>query len=324
MALSLSLVAVLAHTATAGFNCSGGLPVDCIPNTVWNRHISTTSTTAQQFFVQSIVLSFAFNHDEAARSIERALEADPQCCMCYFAAGYARSPNINRGLSAANLAAGQQAMAAAVKQGCGTTHLPSTAVTSLVALERQLVNSMIVRFPPERTVHNGKYYEAKYQAAIASIAAGAGAADTDVQALHGQALMEQTAWHYFGDDGALNQLGQQAAAAFNQTLQRNPTHPLALHLGIHLYEASTADALLDAAAGFAATLGATIPQNLGAGVGHLVHMPGHALQRVGEYSAAAAANVAAIEDARTTLTRVNFQLQATTGNSTSATSTRFL
>jgi hypothetical protein len=34
---------------------------------------------------------------------------------------------------------------------------------------------------------------------------------------------------------------------------------------------------------FADTLQAHIPQALGAGAGHLVHMPGHAYQRVGRY-----------------------------------------
>src|ERR1700750_946832 len=47
---------------------------------------STKSPEAQQFFDQGLRLIYAFNHEEAARSFQRAAEIDPQLAMAWWGA----------------------------------------------------------------------------------------------------------------------------------------------------------------------------------------------------------------------------------------------
>ena len=59
------------------------------------REIATTSSEAQTWFDKGLVLTFAFNHDEAIRSFERALAADPHCAMAWWGISNANGPHIN-------------------------------------------------------------------------------------------------------------------------------------------------------------------------------------------------------------------------------------
>lgn len=45
-----------------------------LPETGNHHPVTTTSAEAQKFFNQRLRLLYAFNHDEAARSVKRALE----------------------------------------------------------------------------------------------------------------------------------------------------------------------------------------------------------------------------------------------------------
>src|SRR5262249_49783340 len=62
--------------------------------------ISTTSAEAQRLFDQGLMLSYAFNHEEAERSFRAAIEHDPACAMCYWGLAYVQGPNINAPMSA--------------------------------------------------------------------------------------------------------------------------------------------------------------------------------------------------------------------------------
>jgi tetratricopeptide (TPR) repeat protein len=56
---------------------------------------STKSPEAQRFFDQGLTLVFGFNHEEAARSFQRAAELDPQAAMPYWGIALAFGPCIN-------------------------------------------------------------------------------------------------------------------------------------------------------------------------------------------------------------------------------------
>src|SRR5271167_29458 len=64
---------------------------------VGNVHhlVSTGNPEAQQFFDQGLRLIYAFNHDEAARSFQRAAELDPKLAMAYWGIAEAVGPNYN-------------------------------------------------------------------------------------------------------------------------------------------------------------------------------------------------------------------------------------
>ena len=57
--------------------------------------VSTKNAQAQQFFDQGLRLIYAFNHDEAARSFQRASELDPKLAMAYWGVAEAVGPNYN-------------------------------------------------------------------------------------------------------------------------------------------------------------------------------------------------------------------------------------
>src|SRR5713226_1699104 len=61
----------------------------------WRHPVSTTNAQAQAFFDQGLRLIYAFNHDEAARSFQRAAELDPKLAMAYWGIAEAVGPNYN-------------------------------------------------------------------------------------------------------------------------------------------------------------------------------------------------------------------------------------
>src|SRR5206468_7504772 len=62
-----------------------------------NSHhtIRTSSPEAQKFFDQGMDYLFAFNHDEARRSFQRAAELDPKSAMPLWGVALAVGPNYN-------------------------------------------------------------------------------------------------------------------------------------------------------------------------------------------------------------------------------------
>src|SRR5438874_15490 len=70
---------LVAHEHGAG----AGQPAKLFDN-LGNHHraISSKSPEAQRWFDQGLRLTFAFNHEEAQRSFERAAEIDPTCAAC--------------------------------------------------------------------------------------------------------------------------------------------------------------------------------------------------------------------------------------------------
>jgi hypothetical protein len=61
----------------------------------WHRRVTSSSPEAQRYFDQGLRLTYGFNHEEAARSFERAVALDPDCAMCHWGIAYAVGPNIN-------------------------------------------------------------------------------------------------------------------------------------------------------------------------------------------------------------------------------------
>src|SRR5258708_3140782 len=57
--------------------------------------VSTKNAQAQEFFDQGLRLIYAFNHDEAARSFQKAAERDPKLAMAYWGIAEAVGPNYN-------------------------------------------------------------------------------------------------------------------------------------------------------------------------------------------------------------------------------------
>ena len=111
--------------------------------------------------------------------------------------------------------------------------------------------------------------------------------DDLVAILAAEAVMDSQPWDYWQAGGKTPKGRAGAALALiDRVLARSPDNPQAIHLLIHLTEASADPGR---AAGPAARLG-----NIAPAAPHMVHMPSHTWYRIGRFDAAIAANRSAI------------------------------
>jgi hypothetical protein len=109
--------------------------------------------------------------------------------------------------------------------------------------------------------------------------------DNDAASLFAEALMNTMPWNYWAEDGNPKPDTVKVIDSLELVLEKNPNHPLAIHLYIHAVEASSDPARAEEPADRLA--------NLVPGAGHLVHMPAHIYWRVGRYHDASLANMEA-------------------------------
>ena len=103
--------------------------------------------------------------------------------------------------------------------------------------------------------------------------------------LYVESVMDLRPWGYWTRDGTPYERTSEIVALTEQVIARNPLHPAALHLYIHLMEAYQAEK---------AEAAADRLQTLMPAAGHMLHMPAHIYQRVGRYADAARSNELAI------------------------------
>ncbi|KRB83444.1 hypothetical protein ASE26_12935 [Duganella sp. Root198D2] len=236
--------------------------------------ITTRSPRAQAYFDQGLRLLFSFNHAEAARAFRAAQQADPQCAMCHWGEALVLGPNINAPMlpemAAPAFAAAERAAAAA---------------NSASPLEQALVRAVNQRYAAQAPADRAPLDQA-YAAAMGEAARSFPNDDT-VQALFAEALMDLSPWDYWEAGGASPKgRTRELVDALERVLERNPSHPGAIHYYIHAMEASTHP---EKALPYARQLARQVP-----GAGHIVHMPSHIYYRVGLYKDALQSNLDAI------------------------------
>lgn len=226
---------------------------------------------AQQFMNQGLNLTYGFNHAEASRAFAEAARLDPNCAMAYWGQAFALGPNINAPMDPATE---PQARALIDKAIAAKSHVSER--------ERAYIDALSVR------------YTGKAEDRAAADQAFAGAMrmlhekfpdDLDAATLYAESLMDLRPWNYWMRDGRPQPGTDEIVKALDQVVTRNPEHPGALHLSIHLWEATNPGK----AEGFADRLLTLAPA-----AGHLVHMPGHIYQRVGRYEDVIKANQLAV------------------------------
>ena len=239
----------------------------------WQTRVTTSATDAQRYFDQGLRLVYAFNHDEAVRSFERALQLDSTCAMCHWGVAYALGPNINLPMDPAveprALAASRQA---------------SRLKGNVTARERALIDAMAVRYA-EPTGKDRALRDSAYAGQMRK-AARQFRSDPDVQVIFADAMLNLRPWNQWTRDGRPQPGTLELVTALERVLARTPAHPGACHFYIHAIEASDTP---ERALPCAERLPKLMP-----GAGHVVHMPAHVFLRVGRYEDAARANIAAV------------------------------
>jgi tetratricopeptide (TPR) repeat protein len=246
--------------------------------------ITTSDPDAQRYFNQGMVIDFAFNHAESARSFRASQALDPECAMCYWGEALALGPNINVTSNGKVVMSDDERVQAyaAIQKAVALKDKVSQA-------EKDYIDALAVRYNGDTSTPREPLDEA-YANAMRDLYQKY-PDDDDAASIFAESLMNTMPWDYWLDSDNPKPLTEEVIAALETVLDRSPDHPLAIHLYIHAMEASSQ---VDKAEAPADRL-----QNLVPGAGHLVHMPSHIYWRVGRYADASSANVmaAAVDEA---------------------------
>lgn len=237
--------------------------------------ITTNSPLAQRYFDQGLRFNYAFNHAEALRAFREAQRLDPDCALCYWGEALSLGPNINMPMDPrANEPALNAIGKALARAGFASEK------------ERALIAALSERYAPGDKLSRGEL-DAAYADAMAAVAAQF-PEDQEIAVLYAEAVMDLSPWNYWeADKKTPKGRNGEVIAILERVLAANPDHPAAIHLYIHMMEAS---ATPEKAEPFADRLGPLMPA-----AGHLVHMPSHIYYRIGRYIDSLNANLAAVE-----------------------------
>lgn len=238
--------------------------------------VTTRSPEAQRFINQGLNLSYAFNHAESGRAFREAARLDPDCAMAYWGQALVLGPNVNAAMDPADE---PKALEAIQKASALKARASAREVALIDALAQRYSGKPADREARDRA-YNAAMREAQRQFPD----------DLDIATLYVESLMDTRPWNYWTRDGLPHDRIAEAIALTERVIARNPAHPGALHLYIHLMEAQYPERAEQAADRLLPLVPAA---------GHMVHMPAHIYQRVGRYADAIRSNelaVAADED----------------------------
>src|SRR5205085_1719386 len=235
--------------------------------------VSTKNREAQQFFNQGLKLVYGFNHDEARRSFQRSAELDPKLAMAWWGVALTLGPNYNLPVDPEREKAGYDAVqkAMALQENASEP-------------ERAYISALAVRYSndPKVDLHA---LDRAYRDAMKQLAARY-PDDLDATTLYAESIMTINPWKLWRADGKPAEGTEEIVAALESVLKRDPNHLGANHYYIHAVEASpNPERALPSAARL---------EKLAPIAGHLAHMPSHIYARVGDHSASAHCNQAAI------------------------------
>jgi tetratricopeptide (TPR) repeat protein len=237
-----------------------------------HQEVTTSSELAQRYFDQGLILSYAFNHAEAARSFREATRLDPDCAMCWWGVALVMGPNINAPMDAKDAAEARAASGKAV-----------AAAEKASERERAYARALAQRYADEAPEKRAAL-DAAYADAMRDVVRRF-PDDLDATALLAEALMDLHPWDFWLPDGTPQPWTAEILSTIESVLERDPDHIGAIHFYIHATEASKNP---EKAAPYADRLADLVP-----GAGHLVHMPAHTYIRMGRYHDAALTNIRA-------------------------------
>ena len=237
--------------------------------------ITTRNPEAQKYFDQGLVLSYGFNHAEAARSFYYATKLDPECAMCYWGFALVLGPNYNAGMEPDNYQRAWNALQKAI------------AVSEKASeKEKALISSLANRYVAE-PLEDRRQLDLDYSAAMKNLYENYDD-DPEIAALYAESVMDLYPWDLYDKDGEPKEWTPGVIALLEKVMRDYPDHPGAHHFYIHATEASNSPerALVSAE---------KFDKGLVPGAGHLIHMPSHTYIQTGDYHKGSLANLRAVE-----------------------------
>ena len=235
--------------------------------------ITTSNPLAQRYFDQGLSFAYGFNHAGAIAAFREAQRLDPHCAMCFWGEAFARGPNINAPMDPAGNA-----------RAVGLANYIFWLARNGSSTERGLAEALLKRYSDDPKADRAKL-DADYADAMLAVAK-AHPDNDDVALLAAEAAMDTRPWDYWTADKQPNPRIADAVKLVETVYARNPEHPQAAHLYIHLMENGPDPKRAEAAADKLAT--PLSPQ-----AGHLVHMPAHIYYRLGRWEDSMRVNIAA-------------------------------
>ena len=240
--------------------------------------ISSKVEGVQEYFNQGLIMAFAFNHAESIRSFKAAQKLDPNCAICFWGEALALGPNINVTSDGKAIMSPQDRLDAFER-----TNKAIALIEFASPKEKDFILTLKSRYNGD--VNSSRVpLDIAYAEAMEALSSKY-SDDTDAASLYAEALMNTMPWNYWAEDGNPKPDTIKVINTIESVLDKDPNHPLAIHLYIHAVEASSDPGRAEEAADRLADL---VP-----GAGHLVHMPSHIYWRVGRYEDASLANIAA-------------------------------
>ncbi len=233
--------------------------------------ITTATPEAQRYFDQGLGFAYGFNHAAAIAAFREAQRLDPQCALCFWGEAMAHGPNINAPMDPRTTA-----------RAVGLAVYANWLARKGTPVEQALTAAMLTRYSTAPNADQNAMNAAYADAMLAAARAHAG--NDDVALLAAEAAMDTRPWEDWTTDKQPQPRLGEAVKLVETVMARNPGHPQAAHLYIHLMENGPDPKLAEAAAD-------RLAAPLAPAAGHLVHMPAHIYYRLGRWKDSIRVNV---------------------------------
>ena len=233
--------------------------------------ITTSNPLAQRYFNQGLSLAYNFNHAGAVVACREAQRLDPDCAMCFWGEAFAHGPNINAPMDPAVNA-----------RAVGLTTYANWLARKATPAEQAVIEATMRRYSFDPKADRAALDQGYADAMLA--VAKAHPANDDIALIAAEAAMDTSPWNYWTADKQPQPRLGEAIRLVETVYGRNPDHPQAAHLYIHLMENGPNPKKAEAAADKLST-------PLAPTAGHLVHMPAHIYYRMGRWRDSMRVNV---------------------------------
>lgn len=236
--------------------------------------VTTKSPEAQRFFDQGLTLIYAFNHDFAYWSFQRAAELDPNMAMAYWGMALAIGPNINMDITPDR-----------EKKAYELIQKALTLTDDITENEKDYIKALSARYSSAANP-DLKQLAIDYNKAMEEVVKNY-PYDWDAAVLYAESGLDINPWHQWTPDGDPLKGILEIVSLLENVLKWEPNHLGANHYYIHAIEASRYPER--------ALISAQRLRKMLPAAGHILHMPSHIYLLVGDYHTAAECNIEAIK-----------------------------
>ena len=257
----------------------------------YSREVTTSAPEAQLWFNRGLNWLFGFNHVEAIKCFQKAIEHDAECAMAHWGVSYASGPNYNLPWNRYDPAGRQLALAASYDAMQGALAHAGKATP----VEQALIRALPARYPQRQAVEDMTPWDKAYTGEMRKVFS-AFPGDLEVRSVFAESIMNETPWQMWdlrSGKAAVDANTEECRAVLEQAFDNVPAswdHPGLLHLYVHLMEMSP---FPERALRAGDRLREIMPDS-----GHLIHMPTHLDVLCGHYNDVLIYNQKALETDR--------------------------